>query len=256
MSTTKIERPMSTIVKNSEDEHPDRSLADHLFEMIGEEIVAGTLPAGAKISEPALARRFGVSRSPLREALRRLEARRLISSTRHVGARVAAFSVTEVMAVYHAREALEGMACRLAAERMSDAEIDELDVILADHRKRLDQRDDGAYYQDSHDLDFHYRIAGSSRNFLVEQLLCDEFYLLIRLFRRQHNWIAGRGRRAWDEHVRIMDAIRDRDAELAEILMRRHVAAARKNFEVSLRKFVEDGVGPAVEEEIRLWGDT
>jgi len=222
-------------------ERPDISLADRLFNLIGEEIVAGTLPPGTKISEPALSRRFGVSRSPLREALRRLEERKLITSARNVGARVVAFSLAEVREVYYAREALEGMACRLAAERMSDAEIDELRDVLEEHRRNLAQRNDGAYYQDSHDLDFHYRIARGSRNFLVEKILCEEFYLLIRLFRRRHNWISGRGQRAWEEHVRILDVIRDRDSDLAEILMRRHVAAARENFEASLRRMAPAG---------------
>jgi DNA-binding GntR family transcriptional regulator len=226
------------------DDKADISLAERLFERIGEEIVAGTLPPGAKISEPALARRFGVSRSPLREALRRLEERKLITSARNVGSRVVSFSLAEVMDVYHAREALEGMASRLAAQRMSAAEIDDLRGVLEDHRRALAERTDGAYYQDSHDLDFHYRIARGSRSFLVEKILCEEFYLLIRLFRRRHNWIAGRGRRAWEEHVRILDAIRDGDAELAEILMRRHVAAARQSFEASLRRMAPDGAGP------------
>lgn len=218
------------------EERPGASLADHLFEVIGEEIIAGTLLPGTKISEPALSRRFGVSRSPVREALRRLEERKLITSARNVGARVAAFSLAEVMDIYYAREALEGMACRLATERMAEAEIDDLEDVLAEHKRNLTARDDGAYYQDSHDLDFHYRLARGSRNFLVETILCDEFYLLIRLFRRRHNWISGRGHRAWEEHMHILTAIRDRDSELAEILMRRHVAAARKNFEASLRR--------------------
>jgi DNA-binding GntR family transcriptional regulator len=216
------------------DERSGESLADGLFAAIAEDIIGGVLAPGTKISEPVLSRRFGVSRSPVREALRRLEERKLITSARNVGARVAVFSVTEVMDIYFAREALEGMACRLATERMSDTEIDELDEVLADHDRNLSAREDGAYYQDSHDLDFHYRLARSSRNFLVEKILCEEFYLLIRLFRRRHNWISGRGRKAWNEHVRIVAAIRERDSELAEILMRRHVAAARRNFEASL----------------------
>jgi len=218
------------------DERSGESLADGLFAAIAEDIIGGVLAPGTKISEPVLSRRFGVSRSPVREALRRLEERKLITSARNVGARVAVFSVAEVMDIYFAREALEGMACRLATERMSDTEIDELDEVLAEHDRNLSAREDGAYYQDSHDLDFHYRLARGSRNFLVEKILCEEFYLLIRLFRRRHNWISGRGRKAWNEHVRIVAAIRERDSELAEILMRRHVAAARRNFEASLRR--------------------
>jgi len=227
---------MSKTAAEAIEERVEGSLADGLFEAIAEDIIAGVLAPGSKISEPVLSRRFGVSRSPLREALRRLEERKLITSAHNVGARVATFSVAEVMDIYYAREALEGMACRLATERMSQKEIDELEEVLAEHERNLAARDDGAYYQDSHDLDFHYRLARGSRNFLVEKILCEEFYLLIRLFRRRHNWISGRGRKAWDEHVRIVAAIRERDAELAELLMRRHVAAARRNFEASLRQ--------------------
>lgn len=232
---------MNFQVTKIDEENPGLSLADRLFERIGEEIVTGTLPPGSKISEPALSRRFGVSRSPVREALRRLEERKLIKSVKNVGAHVVAFSLSEVMEVYHAREALEGMACRLAAERMTDAEITELGEILEEHGKQLDQRDDGAYYQDSYDMDFHYRIARGSHNFLIEKILCEEFYLLMRLFRYQHNWISGRGRQAWNEHAHILMVLRARDPELAEILMRRHVAVARDNFEGGLRKMAASG---------------
>ncbi|MGE4527405.1 MAG: GntR family transcriptional regulator [Rhodospirillaceae bacterium] len=218
------------------DDASDISLANRLFETLGEEIISGILPPGAKLSEPVLSRRFGVSRSPVREALRRLEERNLITSAPNLGARVASFSPAQLLEVFHVREAMEGMACRLAAERMTTEEIDALEKILAAHERDLSARHDGAYYQDTYELDFHYRIARGSRNFLLEKMLCEEFYMLIRLFRRHHHWVSSRGRKAWEEHSLILIALRRRDAELAEILMRRHVAAARQNFEAGLRR--------------------
>ena len=91
------------------------TLADRVFSQIQDAIVKGELIAGAKISEAELTTRYGVSRGPLREALRRLEARKLLTRIPHVGVRVVELSVAELLEMYQVREVLEGMAARLAA---------------------------------------------------------------------------------------------------------------------------------------------
>ena len=101
-----------------------RTLADRAFEWLEEAIIKGDYPPGAKLDEVALAKSFGISRGPVREAIRRLEGKKLVERMPHVGARVTALHPDELVNLLNVREALEGMACRLAAMRMSDAELD------------------------------------------------------------------------------------------------------------------------------------
>jgi DNA-binding GntR family transcriptional regulator len=88
------------------------TLADQIFSRIRQEIVEGRIPPGSKMSEPELARRFGISRGPLREALGRLEGK-LVERTPRVGVRVIALSRPDLDQLLTIREALEGMGCRL-----------------------------------------------------------------------------------------------------------------------------------------------
>ncbi|MFT7289439.1 MAG: DNA-binding GntR family transcriptional regulator, partial [Halieaceae bacterium] len=97
--------------------------ADRAFQMLQSDITKGVIKPGSKISETELAARYGTSRGPLREALQRLEGRGLIERIPHVGTRVVSLNLNELLEIYQVREALEGLACRLAAENMSDDEI-------------------------------------------------------------------------------------------------------------------------------------
>src|SRR5690606_20790348 len=78
-------------------------------------------------------------------------------------------------------------------------------------------------------LDFHYRIVQGSHNRMLMALLCDDLYYLVRMYRTQFSASGSRPQRAFVEHHRIVDAIEAGDAELAELLMRRHVSASREN---------------------------
>ncbi|MEA3644303.1 MAG: GntR family transcriptional regulator, partial [Lamprobacter sp.] len=102
------------------------TLTDRLFDALQRAIVEGEMPQGSKISEPELARRHGVSRGSLREAIARLEACKLVERRPNLGARVVELSAEQLIEIFQLREALEGMAARLAAEAMTDAEIDAL----------------------------------------------------------------------------------------------------------------------------------
>lgn len=211
-----------------------RTLADKVCEQIINAIVVGEIPPGQKISEPELARIYGISRGPLREAMRRLEALRLIERKPHIGARVVKLTEKELIEIYRVREALEGMACRMAAEFMTDEEIASLRVLLDEHDRSITQLDGQSYFQKEGDLDFHYRIVQGSKNETLLELLGSDLYHLVRMYRYQFSVSSSRPLRALKEHRQIVDAIEARDPELAEILMRRHVSAARKNIEEKL----------------------
>lgn len=212
------------------------TLADRVFTDIQNAIVKGELAPGTKMSEAELAARYGVSRGPLREALRRLEGRKLLTRIPHVGVRVVSLSFEELIQIYHVREAMEGMAARLAALYMPAEEVQGLKDLLAQHEKQAELQEGRAYFQDEGDFDFHYRIVQGSRNEVLSQMLCGELYHRVRLYRYQFSVTEGRPQKAFGEHHRIIEAIEARDAEMAEILMRRHISSARANIEHHFRE--------------------
>ena len=162
-----------------------RTLAERVFHQLQDAIVRGELAPGSKITEPGLSKTYGISRGPLREAMRRLEAHRLIERVPHVGARVVKLSMKELLELFDLREALESMAARLAAENMSPEEVQGLRDVLALHEGQADLKRGEAYYQREGDLDFHYCIVQGSHNKMLMNLLCNDLYYLVRLYRTQ-----------------------------------------------------------------------
>lgn len=201
--------------------------ADSVFDSLRTAIVQGELAPGSKINEPQLSKLYGISRGPLREAIRRLEGCKLVEIKANVGARVIELDIQKAIEIYEIREALEGLACGLAAERASTADCVQLRALLTRHEAQIESEDGKRYYQKEGDLDFHYLIVSLSGNTRLFNLLCDELYHLLRLYRVQTSSQPSRPAQAFKEHHRIVDAIEERDAMLAEFLMRRHIASAK-----------------------------
>lgn len=208
--------------------------ADRVLVQIRTAIVEGEIPAGTKISEPELARRYDLSRAPLREALARLERCHLIERTPNAGARVVKLSIEGLRSFYQLREELEGLACRLAAEHMTEQDIAEVRALLDQHLSTQRVREGESYYQEAGDVDFHYRVILGSKNPYLINILSDELYFLVRMYRVQLGMNGPRVSRAFDEHKAIINAIANRDGELADLLMRRHIAASKRNIEQQL----------------------
>jgi len=202
------------------------TLADIASHRLAHSIVTGELAQGQKLNEAELAERFGMGRGPLREALRHLEGMRLVKRIPNVGARVVVLDRKTLSDLYAVREALEGMACRIAATRMTDAEIDQLRKLLDSHEKQIRKQGGKVYSQKEGDLDFHYQIARSSRNQMLMDLLGSEQYQLLRMCRYRTSRNAERTGPALQQHRQIVEALAQRDGELAEMLMRRHIQGA------------------------------
>lgn len=209
--------------------------SENLTEQLIDLIVNGDYPAGSKISEPELARRFGVSRGPLREAMMRVESLGLVERVPHVGARVVALTQEKLIEIYSVREALEGMAARLACIHITDKEINALQQLLETHQQHIEQVDGASYFHQQGDFDFHYRIIKASRNSKLISLLCDELYHLLRMYRYQSQRSHSRPQQALREHFHLLAALRERDGELAEMLMRRHIMRSRLLIEQQLK---------------------
>lgn len=213
-----------------------QSLADRLFSTLRAEIVEGRIAAGSKISEPELARRFNASRGSLREALMRLESLGLLERRVNVGARVVDLTERGLLELYDLREALEGMACRLAAQHRTAEDLGALREMLARHEQQAELQAGTAYFQPEGDFDFHFRIVQASNNDLLIDTLCNRLYYRVRMYRYQLGMPSPRAQRAFREHSHIIDAIEAGDGELAEILMRRHIRASRHNIEKKLTR--------------------
>ncbi len=207
-------------------------LVNWLVDVIGNDIMTGALKAGEKISEPRLSRELGVSRGPLREAIRRLEARQLLVCKPNVGARVASFTTQDFIGLFHVREGLEGIAARLAATRIDQAEIKSLRSLCVANAKLLPDSEKAREV----DLEFHFRIAQASGSPVLTNMLRDDFYAVFRICRRQAPRYPGRPEKALRQHMALLDAMAERDAELAEYLARRHVHDARCAFEKVLQQ--------------------
>jgi len=210
--------------------------ADEAFDCLQTAVVKGELAPGEKIGELELCARFTLPRGPLREALGRLESRGLLVRRPHAGVKVVSVGADELLELYRIREAMEGLAARQAAERMTDAEIAELHATLDSHALLIEEAQGEAYYQGEGDYDFHHRIATGSRNSKLAQMLLGDLYYMVRMYRYRLSTSGGRPKRALGEHRRIAEALANRDGELAEFLMKRHINAARQNIEAKIRE--------------------
>ena len=206
----------------------DKTLSGITTAALREAIIQGDIAAGEKLNEPSLAQKFNVSRGPLREAIRRLVGLRLVEHVPHVGARVITIDLPRIIELYEVREALEGKAAALAAQNMSDDDIGQLAKILDLHSEHL-ERSKGEYLQEQGDVDFHYQIIKGCGNHLLTHQLCNELYHLIRMFRVQSSRIESRPDQALREHTQLFYAIEQRDSQLAEILIRKHIDRAKKS---------------------------
>lgn len=213
-----------------------QTLADKAFERLLDAITDRTLAPGDRISEAELARSFGISRGPLREAVRRLEGRGLVEYRPRIGARVKTFTVQDMIDCFSIREVLEGLAAAEAASRMTDGEIEECEALLGAHGEDKQVRDGTAYFQRAGAEDFHVRVVQGARNERLSALLCRDLYFVIRVFRYRSSQRKGRASEALAEHRAILQAIRDRDPAEAEARMRRHVRNARDILEAEMRR--------------------
>lgn len=206
--------------------------ADKTFFQLRKEIVEGAIQSGSKLSETELSTKYSVSRSVIRESINRLVSCHIVERKANVGARVVALTPQGMVGLYQVRESLEGMAARLAAKNMSDQEIADLNTLLNTHYQEVQGGE--SYYQEAGDVDFHYRIIIGSKNNHLITMLIDGIYHLVRMYRVQLGMAGPRVSTAFDEHKHIVQAISNRDEELAEMLMRRHILYSRNNIEQKL----------------------
>lgn len=194
--------------------------AKGVADVLRAEIVAGTIPPGARLGQDALARRFGLSRMPVREALLVLEAEGLVDLPPNRSAIVAALDVADMLDIFDMRIALETLAVRLAVPLLSNAAIDEARAVH-DRLERADMRDYGHLNGAFHTA--LYAACGRAR--LMAQIrhlsgLADR-YLRLALTAPDQRTTSDA------EHRALLRCCLERDADAAAAIVERHVATAR-----------------------------
>ncbi len=204
-----------------------KPLREIVFETLREAIIQGRLKPGERLMEIQLAEEMGVSRTPVREAIRKLELEGFVVMVPRKGAYVASFSVKDIVDVFEIRAALEGLAAGLAAERATEEELEEMErAVLQTHE-----------VSNGHDLNelvekdtaFHELIYKASRNQRLVQIIT-HLKEQIQHFRTTSLAVPGRGKHAVEEHKGIVEAISQRNIELASSLAREHVENAEQLF--------------------------
>lgn len=193
-------------------------------------IIEGAHPPGARITEQEIAESAGVSRTPVREALRRLEAEGLLRFVPHQGAFVTAWSVQDAEDIFELRAMLEGYGARLAAGKATSADVSELRLLAEAQCKEASERSPG-YLERIADLNskFHRRLLQVAASARLEATLVtiSSAPLVLQTFRDYDDDDLNRSAH---HHLEIVEAIEAGDAAWAESVMHSHVMAARRAF--------------------------
>jgi len=200
-----------------------RSNGAGAYELLLKAIEEGALPPGSRLVETELAQRFAISRTPVREALGRLEAQGLVNHVPHQGASVATLGYAEINELYFVREMLEGTAARLAAIHAAGPEIDILEEMVESDRARCDRP---AELARSNRL-FHRQVHCCARNRFLDGML-GTMRLSLVLLGGTTLAVPERAAQSVDEHAAIVACIRTHDADGAEQAARRHIRNALK----------------------------
>jgi DNA-binding GntR family transcriptional regulator len=203
------------------------NISQRLRDQIENEILTGQLAPGSRLDEVALANRFGVSRTPIREALLQLSAAGLIEMRPRRGAIVASVGAEQLIEMFEVMAELEGLAGRLAARRHTDADIQAIMEAHEACRQAAGADDSDAYYYENER--FHYAIYYASHNqFLIDQ--CSTLHRRLKPYRRLQLRVRNRVARSFAEHEQFMSALMIGDGEKASRALRDHVAIQGERF--------------------------
>ena len=190
------------------------------YDRLVEEIRLGEMKPGDRLVETELAARLGLSRTPIREAIRQLESDGLVTHIPRSGAVVRRLDYAEITELYEMRAVLEGTAARFAARAASEIELAELEAINAEMRTARDTRQ--LYVANRQ---FHAVLLNAARNrFLVRAVdAVQKTLLILGPSTMEEAW---RAAEAIEEHGRILESLRARDGVSGEARMRAHIEAA------------------------------
>lgn len=198
-----------------------------MFSILRNAILDKKLEPGQRLVERNIAEQLGVSRTPVREAIRKLELEKLVTHIPRKGVVVSGFSKADIIEILLIRASLEALICSLAATKIKTRELERLETLA---KQIADEHSKGNYKKSNQLNDkFHeiiYRAAESPRlyNFL------DTLREYITKFTQVAYSKPGRPEEAWEEHKRIIEALRNRDGAAAEAAAKKHIENSNKAF--------------------------
>lgn len=225
------------IAKSKFDDKQERSdnysLRGFVYQRLKDDILGGKYKDKEELREIAISEELGVSRTPVREALRQLELEKLVTIIPNKGAFVNEISGKDIKDVYMIRSRLEGMCARLACENITDKQIEELEenVYLAEFHASRGHMEQMAEL----DNNFH-RILYEACNSRMLQNILEEYHQYVIRIRRTTLSTKGRSIACNGEHRAIMEAIKERNADKAEELVTIHVTKAYENIAKTLNQ--------------------
>lgn len=210
------------------DEYQDRSLRGKVFRRLREDILSGVYQENDELRETTIGEELGVSRTPVREALRQLELEGLVRIIPNKGAYVTGISSKDVHDIYRVRSMLEGMCARWATENITDRQIEELEEIILLSEFHLSKK--GRQTEQVAELDgkFHKVLYEASNSRILEHVLTD-FHKYVQMARTKSVGAKNRAEKSIAEHRRILEAIKKKDAALAEKLANEHIMNVMEN---------------------------
>lgn len=206
-------------------DHKMTSLADQIFAELERQILIGEYERDELLTEIRLCEKLGVSRTPVREALRRLDQEHIIELTSR-GARVIGITLEDLNDIYEIRIRIEGLAARRAAERATANDIEKLRHIL-ELQEFYTRKNEPDQIKNT-DSDFHqllYQMSGSPS--LQDTL--EPLHRRVIKYRRVSVSSKSRAEKSYQEHLGIFNAIANKDADMAEELTRQHILNARNS---------------------------
>jgi DNA-binding GntR family transcriptional regulator len=209
-----------------------RTLRERIVESLRNAIMEGSIPAGSRVAEPDLAERFGISRTPIREAFRQLESEGFLTVVPRKGAIVASLSARDVSEFYEVKAILEGYAASRAAGRLGKDAIARMERLNAEMGQAAEARDPRRV-QDLHN-EFHEVFLDACGNERLAQIVRG----LVLQFRRFRLLLAvpGKIEPILRQHQEIIEAFRRGDADLAESLVRKNAEYGRETLLKELAK--------------------
>ncbi len=207
------------------------SLEEKVFSTLEEEILAGELKKGESLTEIALSKRLGVSRTPIRGALHRLKEDGLVEITPNRGAFVLGIDKDDLVDIYKVRNRLEGLASASAAKSISKEALTKLRESVELSEFYINRGDTEKVKE--LDTAFHLLIYKESGNRQLEGILT-ELHRKIKTYRKLSLSVSGRVEKSIKEHREILEAIEKGDASLADTLTSRHIERALENLVIAL----------------------
>lgn len=205
------------------------SIPSQAEKILREMILDGTLAPGERLNEVALAESIGISRGPLREAIKRLSGQGYLKMEAHRGSFVRSYEPQEIIDLYELRAALELYAVRLAVERASDSALGVLADRLVEERDRVrrhaDSTDEEPY---ASELDFHKQLVALGGNLAISEQLSDANHKLFLALRPTHRSEMRKGH-AVASHRGVLEHVRAREADAAVELLSAHLKDSMSN---------------------------